>query len=115
MTLPTESEKIRPKRRGLALLWALPLALVVGLASWIPTGIALCGVSGCSGGGFGVSWNPFAGFIGLVIGGAIVALPLVLVRWTISRGLRLAVGAAAGLVFATAGWLYLWPAVDPTR
>lgn len=114
MALPTEPAKA-PRRHGVALVWALPLAVVVGVASWIPTSIVLCGISGCSGGGFGVSWDPIGGIIGLAIGGAIVALPLGIVRWTTNRSLRLVVSAAAGLLFAFAGYLYLWPAVVSTR
>jgi hypothetical protein len=49
------------------------------------------------------------GIIGLAIGGAIVAFPIVLVRWTTNRALRSAIAAAAGLVFAVAGWIYLVP------
>jgi hypothetical protein len=69
----------------------------------------LCGVSGCSGGGFGVSFDPVGGLIGLAISGAIVAAPIVIVRWTGNRALRWTIGAAAGLLFAAAGWIYLWP------
>jgi hypothetical protein len=45
----------------------------------------------------------------MTIGGAIVALPVAIVRWTMNRALRLAIAAAAGLVFAVAGWIYLVP------
>jgi hypothetical protein len=103
---PSGGERRHP---GLALLWALPLAVIVGVGTWIPTAIALCGISGCTGGGFGVSWDPADGVIGLVVGGAIVAIPIVLVRWTKNRALRWAIAAAAGLVFAAAGWGYLVP------
>ncbi|MCU1403306.1 MAG: hypothetical protein JWM70_1630 [Microbacteriaceae bacterium] len=109
MTMPGDPRVGESRRVGLALLWALPLALIVGIGTWIPTDIALCGISGCSGGGFGVSWDPAGGLIGLAIGGAIVALPIVIVRWTTSRALRLAIAVAAGLVFALAGWIYLVP------
>lgn len=49
------------------------------------------------------------GLIGLAIGGAIVALPIVLVRWTTNRALRSTIAATTGLVFAVAGWIYLVP------
>jgi hypothetical protein len=97
------------RRAGLALLWALPLALIVGISTWIPTDIALCGISGCGGGGFGVSWDPVGGIIGLAVGGAIVALPIVVVRWTTNRVLRTAIATVSALVFAVAGWIFLVP------
>jgi hypothetical protein len=113
MTSPSEEQAdraVRQRQLGRALLWALPLAVIVGMGIWIPTDIALCGISGCSGGGFGVSWNPVGGVIGLGVSGAIVALPLVLIRWTANRALRWVIAAATGLIFALAGWIYLVPA-----
>lgn len=82
--MPSDPRAGESGRAGLALLWALPLALIVGISTWIPTDIALCGTSGCGGGGFGVSWDAVGCLIGLAIGGAIV-------------------------VFAVAGWIYLVP------
>jgi hypothetical protein len=107
--MPSDPRAGKSKRAGLPLLWALPLALIVGISTWIPTDIALCGISGCGGGGFGVSWDPVGGLIGLAIGGALVALPIVLVRWTTNRALRVATAATIGVVFAVAGWIYLVP------
>lgn len=34
------------------------VALFVAYIYWFGAGMALCGISGCSGGGFGVSYNP---------------------------------------------------------
>jgi hypothetical protein len=112
MTSPSEEQADRAVRQrwlGGALLWALPLAVIVGMGIWIPTDIALCGVSGCLGGGFGVSWNPLGGVIGLAASGATAALPLVLIRWTTNRAFRWVIAAASGLIFALAGWIYLVP------
>jgi hypothetical protein len=107
--MPSEPRAGDSRRAGLALLWALPLALIVGVSTLIPTDIALCGISGCSGGGFGVSWDPVGGIIGLAVGGAIVALPIALIRWTTNRALRAATAAVSALVFAVTGWIYLVP------
>jgi hypothetical protein len=36
------------------LWWTVPVAIVLGLPLWVLAGLSWCGISGCSGGGFGV-------------------------------------------------------------
>ena len=47
---------VRP-RRLLHLLWTVPLAVALSLLPMLYGGINICGVSGCTGGGFGVSYG----------------------------------------------------------
>lgn len=82
------------------------MALVVALAITVVAGITACGVSGCSGGGFGpVTYLQPLAAIMVVGAGAVLGTPLVLVRWTGRRGVRLAVGAVVALGWAALAWL----------
>jgi hypothetical protein len=59
-------------RRALHLLWTVPLAALVSLPLVFLASISLCGISGCTGGGFGVDTDyesqtwVFVGVIGLL-------------------------------------------------
>ena len=81
--------------------------------AWILTGaagFAMCGISGCSGGGFG----PSTGSRPLVVvllpaSGAALGAPFYLVPWTRRRGIRLAVAATVGIGWAIIVWLMIRP------
>ena len=90
------------KRRGPAhLIWALPLALAVALIITVVAGITACGVSGCSGGGFGPATHlqPLAAIL-VVFAGAVLGAPLLLIGWTSQRRFRLAVALVVALAWA---------------
>lgn len=69
--------------RPLHLLWALPLAGVVALPLVVLAGFVICGISGCSGGGFGRTSDPdwILGILATLASGLVMALPWVLVPW----------------------------------
>ncbi len=76
-----------PTRRGPSpryawhLLWAVPLAWATALVAVVFASFALCGISGCSGGGFGVTdavrWVVPPTLVGaaLLVGAPFVAVP----------------------------------------
>jgi len=105
----------RPSRTGKScwspLWWALPLAFVVALPLWWVAGFSMCGISGCSGGGFGVSDSGRGSVIPiLAVSGAVLALPVVLTHWHPRRGVRVAVGLGVAVTWAGANaiWMYSW-------
>lgn len=78
------------------------LTVVVTLLGYgvlvLVTGLVACGVSGCSGGGFGPAFAPRQAQVGLVLAG-VALVPLALVVLTGQPGRRRTLGAA-GLVVA---------------
>lgn len=88
------------------LLWAVPLAVVVSGGATLLAAVAWCGVSGCSGGGFGPDTSTrWVGWLLLLGAGAVLAAPVAVVAWTARRGVRVAAGAVVG-----AGWV-VWAAL----
>jgi hypothetical protein len=87
------------------LLWTVPLTLILCAPLWVFAAISLCGISGCSGGGFGVSTigRGTTWLLCAVIGG-LLTLPIALVPWLrpwwARIGIALVVGAAAGGLIA---------------
>ena len=99
------------KRCWSPLWWAFPLAFVVALPLWWAAGFSMCGISGCSGGGFGVSDSGRGSVLPiLVLSGAVLALPVVLTHWHPRRGVRVAVGLGVAVTWAGANviWMYSW-------
>jgi len=93
----------------LHLLWTIPLAVAASALPFIYGAINICGVSGCTGGGFGVSYGPEAAnwacaiVIALLVSVAIGAIP-----WATPHRVHLATGAIVGFVVGAvliAGWL----------
>ncbi|HWH25673.1 MAG TPA: hypothetical protein VNT53_03405 [Pseudolysinimonas sp.] len=86
---------------GLHLLWTIPLALVVGAPFLIWAGLSWCGISGCSGGGFGVddryAWQSV---VCCLIAGILVFAALAPVPWLRKVRARLVTSAAIGVVYA---------------
>ena len=99
------------KSRWSPLWWALPLACVVALPLWWAAGFSMCGISGCSGGGFGVSDIGRGSVLPiLAVSGAALALPVVLTHWHPRRGVRVAVGLGVAVTWAGVNtiWMYSW-------
>ena len=89
-------------RRAVLLAVSAVLTLVVyGLALMV-TAFVACGISGCSGGGFGPSFAPRQAQVGLLVA-ALVPLPLALVLLSAVAPPRRATGAL--LAVAAAGLL----------
>jgi len=105
---PASGPALRPKRL-LHLLWTIPLAIAVSALPWIYGAINICGISGCTGGGFGVSYGAeienwiCAAIIAAAFAAAIA--PIAWIRpWWIHVGIGLGIGIAIGGVLI-AGWL----------
>jgi len=83
----------------------MPLALSGAWALTIMGGFAACGVSGCSGGGFGPSYDhrPLSALL-VITAGAVLAMPLMLIRWAPRRGVRLGVAAAIAIGWSLWSW-----------
>ena len=88
------------------LWWAVPLALAAAVFLHILAAIAMCGISGCTGGGFGRSDDLRGLAVAAVIAvGLVMATPLYAVRWTASRRTRLIVALVVGVATAAGSWL----------
>ena len=93
------------------LWWALPLAFLVALPLWWAAGFSMCGISGCGGGGFGVTDIGRGSVLPiLAVSGAVLALPVVLTHWHPRRAVRVAVGLGVVVTWAGANaiWMYSW-------
>lgn len=92
------------------LRWAVPLALAAAVLLHILAAIAMCGISGCTGGGFGRSDDLRGLAVAAVIAVALVmATPLYAVRWTASRRTRVTVALVVGIGAAAGSWLLASP------
>lgn len=76
------------------------LGLVLAVAPAFLSTIAICGISGCSGGGFGRSTDPNATLVMLAVTGLVAALPLA-VYAVVRRSGGLAICALALAVVTT--------------
>ncbi len=96
----------RRHRSVLLLLSATVLTLAIYLVLLFGTGFVACGISGCSGGGFGPSYSPPQAQVGLLVCG-LSLLPLaalVLQGWRRQRPDRVRPGAVTvGVVIVGAG------------
>lgn len=87
-------------RRRLAMLLLLLLVTVpVYVGALLLTAFWACGISGCSGGGFGVSYDPVGTQVWLLACGAVLA-PVALV---LTAGHRWPVALVGSLVLSVAG------------
>jgi hypothetical protein len=85
-------------RRALHLLWTIPLAALVSLPLVFLASISLCGISGCTGGGFGVDTDYESQtwvFVGVV--GVMFFLAVYLPRWLYPVRLRTIVAAVVAV------------------
>lgn len=76
------------------------LGVVLATGPALVAGFAICGVSGCTGGGFGRSTDPDLTRLLLLATGVVAALPLALYA-LVRRSGRLATYALVGAVLAT--------------
>lgn len=96
------------RRRLVLLLLAVPLSLLAYVAVLGATAFVACGISGCSGGGYGPTYDPVGAQIGLLIAG-LVLLPGALVvlrrqpRATVAAGTTATVVAGSVLAMALLG------------
>ncbi|KIS28651.1 hypothetical protein TV39_04490 [Arthrobacter sp. SPG23] len=86
------------------LWWAVPLAVLLSLPQWMVASFAWCGVSGCSGGGFGVATgSEWIAVILSAANGLILAVAVFGVRWLYPTGKRALIALAAGTLFGLLG------------
>lgn len=85
---------------GRAVTLLVVLGVVLAAAPTLAAGFTLCGVSGCTGGGFGVSTDPGTTRVLLLVAGVVAALPLAIYA-LVRRSGRLGACAAALAVVAT--------------
>ncbi|MEO9254359.1 MAG: hypothetical protein ABI305_02380 [Tepidiformaceae bacterium] len=106
---PTAERGVRTSRRHAAhLFWSVPLAAIISAPIWFVGGISLCGISGCSGGGFGRDTSyQVQSWISCVVIGVIFALAVGLVPWIRPGRVRVCLGVAAGLATG-GGQALLW-------
>ena len=99
----------REKLRGITpdvgkLWWAVPVAVLLSLPQWMVAGFAWCGISGCSGGGFGVATgSEWIAVILSAANGVIMAVAVFAVRWLYPTGKRALIALAAGTLFGLLG------------
>jgi hypothetical protein len=86
------------------LWWAVPLAVLLSLPQWMVASFAWCGISGCSGGGFGVATgSEWIAVILSVVNGVILAVTVFAVRWLYPTRKRALIALAAGTLFGLVG------------
>jgi len=86
-------------------LWAAPLAIGGGLFFFLAA-INVCGISGCGGGGHGVSHgNPAVTVMLLIIGSVVWMLPVGLIPWTKSRAARVTTMLVLSLAIGGLVWV----------
>ena len=84
------------RRSALHLVWTLPLAAALSTVPLYWGTLAVCGVSGCGGGGFGPSYGPnYEWVLAFVVVGALLAAAVVFVPWG-RLAVRLVVGLSVG-------------------
>ena len=86
------------------LLWVVPGAVLLSLPQWLVASFAWCGISGCSGGGFGVARGGEWIAVSLsAVNGLIFAVAVFVVPWLYPTGRRVLVSLTAGALFALLG------------
>ncbi|TFC96750.1 MULTISPECIES: hypothetical protein [Cryobacterium] len=88
----------------LHLFWALPIPVVFSSVLLISALWDFCGISGCTGGGFGIS-RDIDGTIGNLLPiPFLIGLPIFLVPWSPNRWVRAVVALVIGVAFAGLGF-----------
>lgn len=86
------------------LWWTVPVAVLLSLPQWLVAGLAWCGISGCSGGGFGVSTGTeWLAVTMSVVNALILAVAVFAVRWLYPTRRRALIALAAGTLFGLLG------------
>ena len=104
-----EQRGVRQKKRWVHLLWTLPLAFVIQLPFLWGASISMCGVSGCSGGGFGVTDVARGSVLPLLaVAGFVLAIPVMLTPWHPRWAVRVAIGLGVAMMWLllNASWVY---------
>lgn len=102
----TPAPRWRPARL-LHLLWTVPLAVILSAFPLFVAALSLCGISGCSGGGFGVdSSEQFLTWWMCALVGVLFGLAVGLVPWVRRWRIRLAAGVL--VTFVVGGVLAAW-------
>lgn len=87
---------LRSHRSALHLLWTVPFAVALSTVPLYWGTLAVCGVSGCKGDGFGPSYGPnYEWILAFVVVGVLLAAPFVFVPWG-RFAVRLLVGLSVG-------------------
>lgn len=87
------------RRRGwLHLLWVMPVPLAIACGLLLVADISVCGVSGCTGGGFGVSRDTSTTVLALLGAVLVTAVPAMLVPWHPRTTVRVTGSCVAALV-----------------
>ena len=94
----TPDDRVR-SRAWLHLLWSVPLAVIVSVVPLVAAWFSLCGVSGCTGGGYGVTdvARPLVPFA-LLTGAVVMAVPFLAFPWARLR-VRWMCAAVAAVVW----------------
>ena len=99
-------QRSKYRRNRLHFLWALPVAWFLTVPAQFIAALSLCGISGCSGGGFGRSTPDFPSvFGGVLISGMVLAIPVLAIPWTQRWAHRLTL--AIFIAFGFAALLFL--------
>lgn len=88
------------------LWWTVPLAIVLGLPLWALAGFSWCGISGCSGGGFGVTSSLVGTAVTCtIVAGLLMFVAIAAVPWFRPVVGRLFIALGIGAVYAVVGAL----------
>ena len=86
------------------LWWTVPSAIVLGLPLWALAGFSWCGISGCSGGGFGVTSSLVGtAVICTIIAGVFMSVAIAAVPWFRPVVVRVFIALGIGAVYAVVG------------
>lgn len=99
--------KNRTNPKAKHLLWTVPVAIVLGLPLWVLAGLSWCGISGCSGGGFGVDSRYVSTAVVCTIAvGALMSIAIVAVPWFRPVSGRLLIALGIGAAYAALGAIH---------
>jgi hypothetical protein len=94
----------RGSSRAKHLWWTVPVAIVLGLPLWAWAGLSWCGISGCSGGGFGVDSRYVGTAVACTISaGVLMFVAIAAVPWFRPLVGRLFIALGIGAAYAVLG------------
>jgi len=103
---PAERSGFGARYPAIHFLWAAPLSIAASLGFFFVAAINVCGVSGCGGGGYGVSrGDPAETATFVVIGSLVWMLPVGLIPWTASRVVRATTMLVLSLIIGSVVWV----------
>lgn len=91
--------------------------VIMGASLWLTASMTLCGISGCTGGGFGVTYDPEATLWSLAFSGIIAAIPAFIASINLRSPIWLAIGIALLIIMPVTGSLIIGTDLSgyPTR